>query len=107
MFVGLKLPDASCVLSPSELAASSSKTKLTPEMPVVPPTSDKRMIFWPVGPTSNRSRSSGRACVRPNKETLTSVTFPDMPDTLMFDGYGFAAPLFGMVMLVVLENEAE
>src|SRR5215212_282442 len=107
MFVGLKSPVTSCVLSASELAASSSNTKLMPLMPLVPPTSDKRIIFWPAGPTSKMSRSSGRGCVRPNKETLTSVTVPDMPATVMFDGNGFAAPLFGMAMLVLLKNDAK
>ena len=34
--------------------------------------------------------------------TVTLTTFPDKPDTLMFEGYGLAGPLSGMVIVVEL-----
>jgi hypothetical protein len=36
--------------------------------------------------------------------TVTLTTFPDKPDTLMFEGYRLAGPLSGMVIVVELVN---
>ena len=38
--------------------------------------------------------------------TFTSATAPEIPDTVMFEGYGVAAPLSGIAIGVVLLNVA-
>src|SRR4029450_5491805 len=47
------------------------------------------------GPTSRKSRSSGKVWVKPLMVTVTLVTVP-WPATTMSDGYGVAGPLSGM-----------
>ncbi len=46
----------------------------------------------PSGLTTNTTRSVGELCVRPVSVTLTSVTTPERPETLICDGYGAASP---------------
>jgi len=59
MFVGWKVPLTSGPASGSGEAAASSSTRFTLTAPMLPPTSDITIAFWPPGPTSRISMSSG------------------------------------------------
>ena len=50
------------------------------------------------------SISSGLLCDRPEIETFTCVIIPLIPLTVMLDGYGFAFPLDGIEIALVLLN---
>ena len=75
-----------CPESGSWEAASSSITTLTPTMSSEPPASDQSFAFWPPGPTSSMSMSSGHVCETPLKVTLRSVIVPEEPETTQVDG---------------------
>src|ERR1051325_11465634 len=49
--------------------------------------------FFPVGLTSNRSRSSGQVWFTLLSVTVTLATVPPKPDTRMVEGYVAAGPL--------------
>ena len=85
-FVGLNVPLTSGPESGRLLAAASSNVKVTPLAAEKPPTSDMMMAFWPPGPTSNMSMSSGEAWLKLLSVTVTFVINPGCPDTAMFDG---------------------
>jgi hypothetical protein len=53
------------------------------------------IAFCPWGPTSRKSRSSGKKWMSERRVTVTLATVP-WPETTMFDGYGLAGPLSGM-----------
>src|ERR1043165_8883755 len=58
--VGLNIPETIWLASGSAEAALSSKVKVRLEMGRLPPASDISSAFWPCGPTSKISRSSGK-----------------------------------------------
>jgi hypothetical protein len=55
------------------------------------------IAFCPAGPTSRKSRSSGNVWRRQLMVTVTFWTVPS-PATVMFEGYGNAVPMSGMVI---------
>ena len=57
-------------------------------MSVPPPASDIMIAFCPPGPTSKISISSGKVCETPVRSTVTFVTLPVNPVTVMSEGYG-------------------
>jgi hypothetical protein len=75
-----------CAESGSCEAASSSSTTLTPTMSSEPPASDQTFAFWPPGPTSRMSMSSGHVCEAPLIVMFTSVIVPLEPETTQVDG---------------------
>src|SRR5436309_13291244 len=89
------------VPSGSGIAAASSRVTVIFVTSVPPPASDQIMAFCPAGPTSRKSRSSGNVWVSPLMVTVTLTTVP-RPATTIFDGYGLAVPLSGMVIVVEL-----
>jgi hypothetical protein len=60
VFVGLNVPLANGPASGREVAAASSSVNVTFDAAVEPPTSDMIIAFWPPGPTSKMSMSSGK-----------------------------------------------
>ena len=90
-FVGLNVPDTSGA-DVRLVAAASSNVSVMLLTAVPPPTSDMMMAFWPPGPTSSTSTSSGNVCPKLFSVTVTWLTTPVWPSTVMFDGYGVAAP---------------
>ena len=91
-FVGLNVPDTSGPIAGRFVAAASSSVNVTPLTDITPPTSDMMMAFWPPGPTTITSTSSGNVCPKLFSVTVTWLTTPVWPTTVMFDGYGVAAP---------------
>jgi hypothetical protein len=75
-----------CAESGSWLAASSSRTTLIAPRSSEPPASDQTFAFWPPGPTSRMSMSSGQVCETPFSVMLTSVIVPLEPETTQVDG---------------------
>jgi len=75
-----------CVESGSGAAASSSSTRLTETTSNEPPVSDITVAFWPVGETSRMSMSSGKVCVSPLIDMLTSSVLPKSPETTQSEG---------------------
>jgi hypothetical protein len=67
-------------------AASSSRTTLTASIWSEPPASDHTFAFWPPGPTSRRSMSSGHGCEAPLITRLRSVIVPEKPEAVQVDG---------------------
>jgi hypothetical protein len=67
-------------------AASSSRTTLTAATSSEPPASDQTFAFWPPGPTSRMSMSSGHVWVAPLIVRLRSLIVPDEPETTQVDG---------------------
>jgi hypothetical protein len=67
-------------------AASSSSVTFVETMSSDPPASDQIFAFWPPGPTSSMSMSSGHVCETPLNVTLTSVIVPLEPETTQVDG---------------------
>ncbi|PYJ08219.1 MAG: hypothetical protein DMF06_13325 [Verrucomicrobia bacterium] len=102
--VGWNVPVVSNAVG-SGLAAASSRVRVIPETSSLPPTSDMMMAFWPPGPTSRISISDGKVWVRFLSLTITLVTVPVRPATVMLEGYGAPAPLSGMVIAAGLVNE--
>ena len=51
-----------------------------------PPASDQIFAFWPPGPTSNMSMSSGQVCEAPVNVTFRSLIVPLEPETTQVDG---------------------
>ena len=84
--MGRQLPEVKGPVSGIIAAAWSSKTTLTPVTAVAPPASDMMIAFWPPGPTRSISRSSGKVCVMPLTERLTSVTLVPAPLITQFEG---------------------
>ncbi|WP_243695315.1 hypothetical protein [Agromyces protaetiae] len=68
------------------------------------PMSDMNTRFSPVGETSRASMSPVAGCESEASVTVTAVTGPVNPLTVIGDGYALAAPLSGMVMEAVFEN---
>ena len=87
-----------CAESGSWFAASSSRTTLTAAMSSEPPASDQTFAFWPPGPTSNMSMSSGHVCEAPVNVTFRSLIVPQEPETTQVDGYGTPFPESGIVI---------
>ncbi len=85
-FVGLYVPEVISVESGSVEAAASSNTRSTFTMALLPPASDMMIRFWPAGPTSRMSMSSGKVWFMPYSLTLTSVSDSGRPETTMLDG---------------------
>jgi hypothetical protein len=75
-----------CAESGSWLAASSSRTTLTAAMSSEPPASDHTFAFWPPGPTSRMSMSSGQVWLAPLIVMFRSVIVPEEPETTQVDG---------------------
>ena len=75
-----------CAASGSWAAASSSRTTLTAAMSSEPPASDQTFAFWPPGPTSRMSMSSGQVCEAPLIVMFRSVIVPEEPETTQVDG---------------------
>ena len=61
-------------------------------MSKLPPASDRKVAFWPPGPTSRKSTSSGQVCESPTSDTSTSVIVPERPEIEQVDGYGYPLP---------------
>jgi hypothetical protein len=102
--VGLKVPATICALSGKDAAAASSKLRPTEVTSNPDPTPDIKTTFWPRGPTSKTSMSSGYVCVIPVSVTFTSRIVPFRPEIAIGDGYGVAAPNNGIVIAAVLEK---
>ena len=85
-----------CAESGSWLAASSSRTTLTAAIWSRPP-SDHTFEFWPPGPTSRMSMSSGHGCEAPLITRLRSVIVPEKPEAVQVDGYGIPFPESGIM----------
>src|SRR5262245_41633003 len=88
-FVGLKTPETIWLVL-RLLVAASSKVSVTlftglgeaDELPV----SDMMMTRCPVGLTSRMSMSPGKVCERLLNVSVTLLTVPAMPETLIVDG---------------------
>src|SRR5262245_18739702 len=63
-----------------------------------PPASDQTFAFWPPGPTSSMSMSSGHVFEAPTMTRLTSVIDALEPLTMQGDGYGTPFPESGIVI---------
>ena len=68
------------------------------------PASDIKVTFCPPGPTSRTLTSSPQPCEKLFKVTVTLLTVPPIPPTLITDGYGDAAPAVGIVIALGLAN---
>ena len=84
--------------------AEGVKVSVRLTMGVPPPASDMSTSFWPSGPTSSASMSSGNVC-----ESLVNVTrawpmTPATPFTSMVAGYGEAVPRLLMMISAPLAN---
>ena len=75
-----------CAASGSWAAASSSRTTLMAVMSSELPASDQTLAFWPPGPTSRMSMSSGQVCEAPLIAMFRSVIVPEEPETTQVDG---------------------
>ncbi len=84
--------------------AASSNVKLTLLTGIPSPASDMSRTVWPPGPTSRISKSDGYVWVSPTRLTVTLVTVPLTPETLIADGYGVAVPMSGAVIDVGFAN---
>ena len=107
-FVGWKVPLVRGPASGRAPAAASSSVNVrlvTPGFP--PPTSDMMIAFCPLGPTSMTSTSSVNVCENVLRVTVTFVTVPPAPETTIFDGYGLALPLLGIVIEVVFDSATQ
>jgi hypothetical protein len=74
------------------VAAESSSVMLTLVRAHNPPVSAMITNFTPLGDTSKKSRSLGRTVVNPVIVTLTSDIVPDIPETVIADGYRLPTP---------------
>src|SRR5690349_3984399 len=107
-FVGRQVPDVMTAEAGRDAEAVSSKVRLTLTVSKLLPTSDMRMIFCPPGPTSRMSTSPGKVWLKPKSWTITRLTVPVTPETLMADGYGEEIPdvpvgaVAGILMVVLL-----
>ena len=96
-------PIAPVALSPVAAASERVKSMLLRKFP--PPTSERMTAFCPAGPTKSISRSAGYVCEKPRNVTVTALTFPNIPETLIVDGYGVALPTLGIVTTAPLVKE--
>ena len=78
------------MLCGSVSAALSSKRSVRPFASKPPPASDISITRWPPGPTSAMSRSPGNEWLNSTRVTVTRLTVPARPVTLMVAGYGNA-----------------
>jgi hypothetical protein len=100
--VGLYVPERITELVGSEFAAESSNVR---EMSVAipfPPVWAIRTTPWPDPACSKISISSVYVWVRFVNVTVTSLTVPARPETVIGEGYGVAEPWSGMVIVVGL-----
>ena len=97
---GWKVPLTSWPASDNAVAAASSSVRFMLLTSPLPPASDIMIAFCPPGPTSKISRSSGNVWVKPVRSTVTLVTVPVNPDTVMSEGYGLDAALSLIVIAV-------
>src|SRR2546426_317146 len=102
--VGLYVPETIGPLSANPEPAPSDNVRFTLFTPVPPPTSDSSIAFCPVGPTNKMSKSSGKVWVRPFNVTPPWLIVPAIPETLIVEGYGVAAPKLGIVIAAALVN---
>ena len=84
--VGRNEPVTIWVSSGRSEPAASSNVRFTLFTSSEPPVSVIRRTRCPAGPTTMASMSSGNVCVIPVIVTLTSVTLPLNPATLIVDG---------------------
>jgi len=85
IFVGWNVPVVKSAVGIG-LAAASSSVRVIPVTSSPPPTSDMMMAFCPPGPTSRISRSAGKVWLKLFSLTVTLVTVPVRPATVMFEG---------------------
>jgi hypothetical protein len=92
--VGLKVPEdrPGLPLVGNELPAASLNVIVALLASPEPPLSDIIMNFAPDGLTRRTSISPVAVCDRLLRVTVTLVITPLMPETVMFEGYGLAAP---------------
>src|SRR5437867_1241112 len=88
----------------SRSAAESSKRRVTLFRSAPPPASDINTTARPAGLTSSRSMSSGKEWLRLESVTVTLLTTPGRPETMMVEGYGVAAAPSLIVMELVLRK---
>ena len=74
------VPGISVLLQPRMSSGSALQVFLRP------PTSDQIIIFWPCGPTSSMSMSSGPVWRKSLMRTVSLLIVEPMPDTLSVDG---------------------
>ena len=85
MLVGLYVPEVKSAVG-ILLAAASSSVRVIFTTSSPPPTSDMMMAFCPPGPTSRMSMSAGKVWLKLFNLTVTFVTVPVKPATVMFEG---------------------
>ena len=83
---GLKVPLERAPLSGISAAASSSKVKVSPLAAVQSPLSIISCTWSPWGPTRITAALDGQPWVKSFRVTVTLVTAPSTPATVMFDG---------------------
>src|SRR5262245_979288 len=101
--VGLNVPETSGPASGMDDAAESASTRFTPVTAVPPPTSDMMIAFWPAGPASRTSMSSGNVWVMPFSLTVAEHRYDWAPEMLIGAGYGVAAPTVGIEIKLRLQ----
>src|SRR5688572_2223431 len=104
MLVGLKVPDTSGPSAGRKLPASSSNFSVNEFTSLPCPTSDISNAFWPLGLTSKMSRSDGKLWFTSDRVTVTLLTAPFRPDTLITDGYGTLGAASARRMGELLKN---
>src|SRR6185436_5649244 len=104
-FVGLNVPVASGPPSERPAAAASEKVKVTLFGAVPLPASDSNNTFCPVGLTNKTSMSSAHVWLKPRSVTVTLLTVPPIPETLITDGYGVPAPMSEIVIATAFVND--
>src|SRR5687768_10133779 len=93
-----------CVLSGRGAEASPSNVIVVLTTSLLPPASDMMMAFWPPGPTSRMSISSGQVWSSEWSVTFTSVIDAGPPATTILAGYGVAVPELGICIIAGLAN---
>src|SRR4051812_8808351 len=85
ILVGLKVPEVR-VAAVKDVAAASSKVIVTLVTSIPLPTSERIIMFAPLGATSRISMSGANVWLMLFNVTVMLVTVPVIPPTLMFDG---------------------
>src|SRR5581483_3909613 len=104
--VGLKVPETMGPLGEAgnDNDAASSNVSITLATEYGPPVPPISTAVCPAGPASKASISFGNWWLRLVIVTVTLLTSPANPETLIVEGYGTAGPWSGIVMDPPLPN---
>jgi len=99
------VPDVNDPLLGNDEAAPSDNVRFKFDGANASPTSERITIFCPAGPTRSISTSLAHEWLKPLSVTVTLVTVPVIPETLIAEGYGEPDPESGIVIAVAFVND--